>query len=263
MSMFGGNVAVPSLADIAAVTRNNQGYGGYGGGDWWAWLIILVLFGENGFGNGYGGGNGRGAAQIDASLQRGFDTQTIINKLDGLNGGVCNLGYEQLSQTNDVNTNISQTGNALQQAIYQNTVGNMQNTNAIMNQQSDCCCKTQTGFMNLVNQMDKNSCATNTNIHQTGDAIIQNQNQGFQMLNNTIKDGFCSLEMREMQRENQALRDRLNNCDRDAALQGTASYIINSVRPTPTPAWIVDNPWAGCNCNNGWNNSCCGNNRCC
>lgn len=268
MAMFGG-MAAPSLADIAAVTRNNDGTGfGNGAGGWWVLIILLALFGgfnNNGWNNGNGGGC-QNAYDTQAVVQRGFDTQAIISKLDGINSGICSLGYDQLAQMNGINSNIMQTGFGIQQAINNNTVAGMQQTNALSTQISDCCCKTQTGFMNVINQMDKNNCYTNNNITQSTNAIMQNQNQGFQMLNNTIKDGFCNLEMREVQRENADLRQRLNDCNRDSALQGTASYIINSVRPTPGPSWIVNNPWACCNNavqnGGGYNsgcNSCCNN----
>lgn len=254
MSMFGGG-AMPSLADIAAVTRNNDD-GGFGGNNgWWVLIILFALFGgwgNNGnCGNGNNGGGGSGTVIYDTSagMQRGFDTSQIITKLDGLNSGLCSLGYDQLAQMNGINANIMQTGFGLQQAINNADVNAMRNTWDLSRQQADCCCQEQVAFMNVINQMDKNNCATNTNVHQTGDAIIQNQNQGFQMLNNTIKDGFCNLEMREMQRENADLRQRLNDCNRDSALQGTANYIVNQVRPTPTPSWNVQNPWSGCNNN--------------
>lgn len=256
MSMFGANMVGPSLADIAAVTgnRNNDGFGD--GNGWWVLIILFALFGgwgNNGYGNGNNGGC-QSAYDTQAVVQRGFDTQSIISKLDGLANGFCSLGYDQLAQINGVNTNIMQNTFGITNALNQGF-------NALSTQQADCCCKTQTGFMNVINQMDKNACVLNTTVHQTGDAIIQNQTAGFQMLNNAIKDGFCNLEMREMQRENADLRQRLNNCDRDSALQGTASYIINSVRPTPIPAWPVQNPWSNCNCNAAFNNSGCCNNQ--
>ena len=67
-----------------------------------------------------------------------------------------------------------------------------------------------------------------------------------------------------MQRENADLRQKLNERDRDSALQGTASYIISAVRPTPIPAWPVANPWGCCNnavsfstgCGNGCGTCC-------
>lgn len=261
MSMFGG-MASPSLADIAAVTGNNRNNGGFGDGNgWWVLIILFAIFGGWG-GNGMNGG--QGAYDTQAVVQRGFDTQAIISKLDGINSGICGLGYDQLAQMNGINTNIMQTGFGIQQAINADTVANMQNTNALSRQLSECCCENRAAIADLKYTIATDSCATNNNIHMTGDAIINSQNQGFQMLNQTIKDGFCNLEMREMARENADLRQRLNNCDRDNALQGTASYIINSVRPTPIPAWPVQNPW-GCNNNVALqNNNCgCGVNTCC
>lgn len=255
--MFGGNM--PSLADIAAVTDNkrNNNDGMFGGNGWWVLVIILVLCGAFN-GNGFGGwgnncgnnGNGGGTTVVydtGASIQRGFDTSQIITKLDGLNGGVCSLGYDQLNQMNGINHNIMQSGFNIQQAINADTVANMQNTNALMRQADNCCCENRAAIAQVRYDMATQSCATNTNIHQTGDAIIQNQNQNFQMLNNTIKDGFCNLEMREMQRENADLRQKLNDCSRDSALQGTASYIISNINPQAKPAYIVQNPNGCCN----------------
>lgn len=256
MAMFGG-MGTPSVADIAAVTRNNDGNGFGDGNGWWVLIILFAIFGGWGNGNGWGAGN-NGQTAIDASLQRGFDTQAIIGKLDGLNNGVCDLGFAIQGQTNAIGTQVMQGNFGLQQAINNVAVGAMQNTNALQTQLAECCCENRAAIAQVRYDMATDTCAIKNEVHQTGDAIIQNQTAGFNMLNQTIKDGFCNLEIREMQRENAELRQRLNNCDRDAALQGTASYIINSVRPTPVPAWPVQNPWAGCNCNSG-----CGfDNRC-
>lgn len=260
--MFGGSAA-PSLADIAAVTRNNDGDGFGGNNGWWVLIILFALFGGWG-NNGYGNAGGQGAYDTQAVVQRGFDTQAIISKLDGINSGICSLGYDQLAQMNGINTNIMQTGFGITQAINADTVANMQNTNGISRQIRDCCCENRAAIADLKYTMATDACALNNNIHQTGDAIINNQNQNFQMLNQTIRDGFCNLEMREVQRENADLRQRLNNCDRDSALQGWATYVVNQVRPTPIPSWPVANPWGCCNnavsfsngCGNGCNTCC-------
>lgn len=284
MSMFGQAMAAPSLADIAAVTgKNNNGDGGFGDGNgWWVLIILFALFGgwgNGGYGNGnrncggsdtvvvvppIGGGYGTsGFGFSDAAMQRGFDNQTVISKLDGLGDGICGLGYDQLAQMNNLGTQIMQGNFGLQQEINANTVAGMQNTSALSRQLAECCCDNRAAIKDLQYNMATQNCATNTNIHQTGDAIINSQQAGFNMLNQTINDGFRNLEMQQMQRENADLRQKLNNCDRDSALQGTASYIINSVRPTPIPAWPVQNPWAGCNCNSAFFNNGCGSNNCC
>lgn len=254
MGMFGSNVAVPSLADIAAVTRNNNGDGFGDGNGWWVLIILFALFG--GWGNGGYAGNG-GNYGTQAEVQRGFDTQAIISKLDGINSGICSLGYDQLAQMNGINSNVSQTGNNIIQAINADTVANMQNANALSRQFADCCCENRAAIADLKYDLSTDFCALNNNVHQTGDAIINSQNQGFMMLNNTINERFTRLEMAQKDQLIADLQLRLNNCDRDNALQGTANYIINQVRPTAIPSYNVPNP----NCCYPTNNQCdCGNN---
>ena len=51
-----------SAADVAAVTRNNDGNGMFGNGNDAWWIIILLLFGYGGRGfGGFGGGFGGGS----------------------------------------------------------------------------------------------------------------------------------------------------------------------------------------------------------
>lgn len=295
MGMFNGMMAGPSLADIAAVTRNNNNNDGFGNG-WWAWILMWAMmggWGMNGFGwgmNGMGWGmngmNGLGFAE--GALQRGFDNQTVLNKLEGIQNGISSLGYDQLAQMNGIQNTVMQTGYGLQGSINQLGINNMQDTfglqqainngfSALSRQQAECCCENRAAIAQVRYDMATDTCALKTQVHETGDAIMQNQNAGFQMLNNTLRDGFCSLEMREMQRENQALRDRLNTCDRDSALLAQSNYLIDRLQPCSRPAYLTCNPntgltWPlgmyannGC-CNNGFfNNGCCNNgcNSCC
>ena len=97
--MFNANM--PSLSDIAAVTGNDRD-GGWGGNGWWIIIILLAMwggFGGYGWGNGgYGNGGGYVAtAATQADIQRGFDTQNIISKLDGINYGT--VSYTHLRAT--------------------------------------------------------------------------------------------------------------------------------------------------------------------
>lgn len=277
MSMFGGNMMGPSLADIAAVTGNNRNNGdGFGDGNgWWVLIILFALFGGwgnggfgNGGGNGYQGALTRGELCQDmnfSDLQSGVRgisqgicdstfalNNTMVNGFAGINNAVCSLGYSMAQQFNQAQVSNMQDTFGLQQAINNASVTATQNSNALSRQMAECCCENRAALADIKYTMATDACALNNNIHQTGDAIINSQTAGFNMLNQTIRDGFCNLEMREMQRENQSLRDRLNACDRNSALQGTANYIVNAVRPR------VDNPWGDCN-----NSSGCGCNTCC
>ena len=246
--MFNNGV---SLADIAAVTgssRDNDGM--WGNGAWW--IVILLIFGWGGFGNNGWGGNGYGNGYTDAAIQRGFDNQAVVSKLDGINNGICSLGYDQLAQMNGINTNILQTGFGIQQAINADTVSGMQNTNAIQStltnmaaQNASCCCETQ-------RQIERGFADTNYNMAtqacQTRQAIADSTR--------SILDYLCQDKIATLQSENNDLR-RAASQDRQNALLTTAmtaqtNQIINAVNPTAIPAYVVPNPNAyayGCGCN--------------
>ena len=246
--MFNNGV---SLADIAAVTGNNRNNDGmWGDGAWW--IVILLIFGWGGFGGNGWGGNGAGNGYTDAAIQRGFDNQAVLSKLDGINNGICSLGYDQLAQMNGINTNILQTGFGIQQAINADTVSGMQNTNAIQStltnmaaQNASCCCETQ-------RQIERGFADTNYNMAtqacQTRQAIADSTR--------SILDYLCKDKIATLQAENNDLR-RAASQDRQNALLTTAmtaqtNQIINAVNPTAIPAYVVPNPNAyayGCGCN--------------
>lgn len=304
-----------SLADIAAVTGRNNGNGGWGdGGGWWAIIILFALFGFGGdgfFGNrGNNGNNNRGnccnggetvvvpyptygmggfgggwGAYDAAAMQRGFDNQAVISKLDGITNGICNLGYDQLAQMNGINQTVQQTGFniiqnqtqgnfGLQQQIQQNAIASMQGFNDVARAQERCCCENREQIAQERFDMSNYNCQTNTNIHQTGDAIIQNQNQGFQMLNNTIRDGFTALSMEQKDLRIAELERKLNAADRDSALAAMGNYVVSQVSPRTQPAYLTCNPntgnvfpqagidqWRYANQGGCCQNSCC--DRCC
>lgn len=209
--MFGGNA--PSLADIAAVTGKNGDGDGFGGNNgWWILIILFALFGWGGRGNfggsggngdsgsnggggttvvtvpmptcsgGYGFSGGVGNGFIDAAIQRGFDNQAVISKLDGINSGICSLGYDQLAQMNGINSNIMQTGFGLQNSIQQSTVTSMQDNFALSRQLAQCCCNIEAllAAANAARQAD--TCAITTAINQAAQNIMQNDNCNYRQL---------------------------------------------------------------------------------
>lgn len=258
--MFNANS--PSLADIAAVTgnRNNDSWGD--GNGWWILIILFAIFGGwgNGGWGGYGANNGGGyvaTAATQADIQRGFDNQAVISKLDGIANGLCDGFYAMnngmLTGLNGINTNIMQTGFGIQQAINADTVAGMQNTNTIQAtlnnmaaQNAACCCETQ-------RQVERGFADTNYNLAtqacQTRQAIADSTR--------SIIDYLCQEKISSLQAENNDLR-RAASQDRQNALLTTAmsaqtQQIINAVNPAPIPAYQVPNPnvYYGCGCNTG------------
>lgn len=264
----GGNV---SLADIAAVTGRNNGDGWNNGGDWWAWILAFALFG--GWGNGgFGfGGNGNGAQSVESAVQRGFDTQTIVSKLDNLGDGLCSLGYDQLAQFNGVNTNVMQSAFGLQQQMNSDAIANMQQFNALQSLVQSCCCENRQQLADLKYDMATSDCSIKTLMNQLFQQLQWGQQAGLRDLTDLINDRFNQLTIAQKDAVIADLQAKLNGCDRDNALQAMAQYLLNNLSPRAVPAYPAANP-NGCGswpadyltCSGNWNgcgrsSGCCGN----
>lgn len=106
-----------SVSDIAAVMRNNGNMN-----DSWAWIILLLLFGEGGF------GTNRGRAATNEQVQQGFDTQSILSKLDGITNGLCDGFYSQ-------NAGMKDGFNMVSREVAENRFASQQ-----------CCCELKTAI---------------------------------------------------------------------------------------------------------------------
>lgn len=250
-----------SPADIAACTGNcNNNSGGWGGawGEWILVFLIFAVFGWNGFGGGFGGYGGGMAQQgydTRADIQRGFDTQAVTNKLNGLENGLCDGFYAQNTNTLNgfagvqntltqgfagVNTALVQQGYEtrlasqglgsqlascccdIREGIQANTTQGVMNTNAIQQQISNCCCDLEKQNMQSRFDAQQYNCSTLQAIDRVGDRII---------------DYLAADKAQALRDENQALRLA-------ASQQAQNNYLVNQLRPCPTPAYITCNPWA-------------------
>ena len=240
--MFNNNV--PSVADIAAVTGNNGNNGFANGDGWWVLIILFALFG--GWGNGANGFSGNGCCNsYGAELQRGFDNQTVINKLNGLENGICGLGYDQLNQINGVNTNIMQAAFGLNGTIQQLAVAGMQDTNALSRQLADCCCENRAAIAQVRYDMATDTCAVTNAINQMGQNIIQNDNANYRALH----DELVAFQMQAKDEKIADLNAKVTALNLAASQAAQNQYLIQQLRPCPTPAYVVQNPY----CCNGYN----------
>ena len=225
----------------------------------WLWFLIVVFAIFGGWGNGFGGFGGTNGG-VGSEIQRGFDNQAVVSKLDGISNGLCDGFYamnnSMLTGFNGINTNIMQTGYGIQQAVNADTVANMQNTNALQSQLANCCCETREAIQGVNYNMATNTCALQNTMNSNTRDIIDSQQAGTR----AILDYLCT-------KENADLRDKVQKLelsasqDRQNALLTTAmtaqtQQIVNSVNPTAIPAYVVPNPNAyayGCGCNTGCN----------
>lgn len=259
------NNAAISPADIAAVTRNSNNDGFGDGNGWWILIILFALFGWGGYGNGDGRGCGSQSANgyTDAAIQRGFDNQSVMNKLNGLENGICSLGYDQLAQMNGINTNIMQTGYGIQNAIQQDTVANMQqansaqmlamqNANALQSQLANCCCENRQAIAQVRYDMATDTCAVTTAMSQNARDIIDNQNANYRALHDELVQSQLDAKDAKIA-EQQLIINGLNLAQSQA---NQNQYLISQLRPSAVPAFNVPNPYAsyGYGCYSG---SCC------
>lgn len=273
-----------SPADIAAVTcgcdRNNNGWGG----EWSSWIILFLIFGMfgwGGFGNGFGfAGNGAGAALASgavtqADLQRGFDNQSVMNKLNGLENGITDGFYSQAMATNVLQNNINQgfagvnstvtTGfmgqqNAINQgfagvntAIVSQGYENQLATHALQAQMQDCCCQTNQNIERVNTQGVMNTNVLQNAIQAAGFAnektamesqFVAQQNacatlQAIDKVGDRIIDYLANDKAQALRDENQALRLQASQTAQNA-------YLVSQLRPCPVPAYNVPNPFC-CN----------------
>ena len=234
--MFNGNGY--SLADVAAATRGAED-GFFGGANGW-WIILLFMF--CGWGNGGWGGNRTGTENVRDAVAYGFDINNLENGVRGLEHGLADGFY-------DMNTSLlTGFGNV--------TMGNMQNTNAIMGRLSDmaaqsaaCCCETQRlverGLCEVNYNILTQANATNNNIASAARDIIESNNNGVR----SILDFLTQDKITTLQAENQALR-------LTASQQAQNAFLIDQLgTKAPIPAYVVANPYAsgyyaGCGCAN-------------
>ena len=185
--------------------------GNANGGAWFMWFILLLCLG------GWNGGrNGAGLTQVE--MQQGFDTQSILRKLDGIQNGLCDGFYAQ-------NSTMLQGFNGTQREILDSRyqLGNQIAENRFAQQQ--CCCE-------LKAEGYRNTCEITNAIHAEGEAtraLIQH---------NVMQE----------------LRDKLADRDRDlmsanfqlSQLSQTAN-IVGTLRPFPQPAYITCSPYQAVN----------------
>lgn len=265
-----------ALAILALIFGDGWGMGGMGG----MGMFLPFMFMNGGFGgfggNGCGCGNNNANA-IEASIQRGFDNQGVMNKLNGIEQGICSLGYDQLAQMNNlgmavsngfhgVDNAICNLGYTTQQGFNATQVAMLQGQNALQAQISDCCCGVQRAIDGVNYNMATNTCAITNQMNNNTRDIIESQNAGTR----AILDYLCQDKISTLQAENQSLKLAASQADQNAFIAAnqsaqTAELIRRLGADCPQPAYIVQPPQPvtfPTNCCGGVNYAGYGNNGC-
>jgi len=165
-----------SAADIAAISGNENGWGGM------IWLFAILAL----MGGGFGGWNNRGYEQYATrdQVQNGFDTQNLQAQTRDILAAVNAASMAGVQATNqvyhDVVGFVGDKYNELQRDVAGLAVGQAN----LLAHQNECCCETK----QLISQMNYDAAmrdaATNANIVAQGqkilDAIMANKIEAMQ-----------------------------------------------------------------------------------
>ena len=227
-------------ADIAAVTNNgNSGWGFGGDGAWW--IIILFLFVFCGWGGNWGGnGAGNGSGVVDGYVLTS-DFANIERKLDGVNNGLCDGFYAQAQLINGVQQNMSNGFMSAELSRANQQAALMQQLNAMQMQSADCCCKAQTAIQGVNYNLATQACETR-NLMQTGTRdLIENQNSNTR----AILDALTAQRIEAKDEKIAEQNKQLFAAQLAASQAAQNNYLVQTLRPTPVPAYQSCNPWAG------------------
>ena len=223
MAMDGNGLSVADAMALANGKDSDGLFGGGSSGGILALIIIFVLFFSTGSGFGFGG---NGAVATQADIQRGFDTRTIVSKLDGISNGICDLGYANANLINNVRFDGMQGFNSVNQGI-----------NSLGYQMQQCCCENLRANDSLKYENAQNTCAIVNAIHADGEATRA------LMQANTVQE----------------LRDKLQERDNTISNLVQNSTLLNSVgRFVLNPpcyqgynGYGYNTGYYGCGCNTG------------
>lgn len=233
------------LAAIIPALLNKQGIdptmllammgGGFGGGlggfNGLFGLLILFWFMQGGFGGGFGGfgrggfvpnqiNNDANTAIILQALERngvninniatalGTSKDAIMAAINGLSREICNFSNQTGMQTNQI--------------IQQLAAGN----NALTSQIANCCC-------DLKSLLQQFGC----NIEKTIMSEGSNTRAEIAAARNDIKEGQRAAEMREMQREIDALRESKSDLKTKLALKDQNDFVQATINAGLQPLY--------------------------
>lgn len=214
---------------------------GWGDGGFF-WIVVLFLFAMFGWGGNWGGNNGGVADNYTLAT----DFATLERKLDGVNSGICDGFYAMntgmLNGFAGVTQAVNQGFSQAEIARCNAQMAFMQQFFSVQQQISNCCCENREAIAQVRYDMATQACDTRNAVNTAARDIIENNNAN----SRALMDYLVSSKMQDLQTENQSLKLAASQAAQN-------NYLINALRPSPTPAYITCNPWAsspygGCCC---------------
>lgn len=221
-----------------ANTGNGNGFGWGGDGAWWI-VLFLIFAAFGGWGNGFGfGGSGNGV--MDGYVLTS-DFANVERKIDSVNQGLCDGFYQQAQLVNGTNMAMANGFAQAELSRSNQQAALMQQLNAMQMQAANCCCENRAAIAQVRYDMATQACDTRNTVQNATRDIIDNANSN----SRAILDFLTQSKLSDLQAENQGLKLAASQAAQN-------SYLVSQLRPSPIPAYTVQNPYC---CNQF---SCCG-----
>lgn len=172
-----------------------QGAGMFGGGDSWAWIILLLLLaGGNGFG-GFGADGVYPWLNNSQNINDGFRSAALDSGITEINAGLAGISNQLCNGFNGVEIganarqlNDMQTAFAMQSSINAGF-------NGVQSQLAQCCCDNRLATVQTQNIVQTEGAATRLAIQEQTQAIL---------------DKMCQQEIDNLKTANVALQNQVN-----------------------------------------------------
>ena len=237
MSLSDGGVQ--ATMPVAPTGMMNSGFGGFGGDGAW-WIIILFLFVFCGWGGNGWGNNGNGGVVDGYVLTSDF--ANVERKIDSVNQGLCDGFYQQAQLVNGTNMAMANGFAQAELSRSNQQAALMQQLNAMQMQAANCCCENRAAIAQVRYDMAAQACDTRNTVQNATRDIIDNANSN----SRAILDFLTQSKLSDLQAENQGLKLAASQAAQN-------SYLVSQLRPSPIPAYTVQNPYccnqyAACGC---------------
>ena len=238
MSLSDGGVQ--ATMPVAPVNSSNGGGFGWGGeGSWF--IIILFLFAFLGWGNGGWGNNGNSGGVVDGYVLTS-DFANVERKIESVNQGLCDGFYQQAQLVNGTNMAMANGFAQAELSRSNQQAALMQQLNAMQMQAANCCCENRAAIAQVRYDMAAQACDTRNTVQNATRDIIDNANSN----SRAILDFLTQSKLQDLQSENQGLKLAASQAAQN-------SYLVSQLRPSPIPAYTVQNPYcctqyAACGC---------------
>lgn len=235
---------------VAPTGMTGGGWGGFGGDNGWRIIILfLAIFcGWGGNGNGFGN-NGRNSGGVVDGYVLASDFSNIERKIDSVNQGLCDGFYQQAQLVNGTNMAMASGFAQAELSRCNQQAALMQQLNNMAMQAQECCCENRAAIAQVRYDMATQACDTRNTVQNTTRDIIDAMNCGFRSIDQRLTAQELAAKDAKIAEQNQ----QLFGYQLAASQAAQNNYLVSTLRPSPSPAYVVANPYC---CNSGYNYGC-------